>query len=61
MHLIGTDGGGRHACGSTNVKPLLIPVASNCGKCGSNACRCSLQIDSYHTNSGGYLISIFFL
>ncbi|KAJ6949630.1 transcription factor GTE12 [Populus alba x Populus x berolinensis] len=47
----GADGGGRHACGSTNVKPLLIPVASNCGKCGSNACRCSLQIDSYHTNS----------
>nr|XP_034926588.1 transcription factor GTE12-like isoform X2 [Populus alba] len=47
----GADGGGRHACGSTNVKPLLIPIASNCGKCGSNACRCSLQIDSYHTNS----------
>ncbi|KAJ6314590.1 hypothetical protein OIU78_018129, partial [Salix suchowensis] len=51
MHLIGTDGGGRHACDSTNVKTLLLPVASKCGKCGSNACSCSLQIDPYHTNS----------
>ncbi|KAJ6301906.1 hypothetical protein OIU77_016086 [Salix suchowensis] len=47
----GTDGGGRHACDSTNVKTLLLPVASKCGKCGSNACSCSLQIDPYHTNS----------
>ncbi|CAK7350321.1 unnamed protein product [Dovyalis caffra] len=47
----GTGGGGRHACSSMNVKPSLIPVASNCGKCGSNACQCNLRIDSTHTNS----------
>ncbi|KAI5571041.1 hypothetical protein BDE02_11G067300 [Populus trichocarpa] len=49
--VIGTDGGGRHACVSKNVKPLLIPVAPNCSSCGSNTCQCRLQSDSNHTNS----------
>ncbi|KAJ6728391.1 TRANSCRIPTION FACTOR GTE11 [Salix koriyanagi] len=49
--VIGTVGGGRHACISKNVKPLVIPVAPNCSSCGSNTCQCTLQSDSNHTNS----------
>ncbi|KAJ6333309.1 hypothetical protein OIU77_009219 [Salix suchowensis] len=49
--VIGTVGGGKHACISKNVKPLVIPVAPNCSSCGSNTCQCTLQSDSNHTNS----------